>query len=140
MTPLERITERVNRHGDVNDGATPRPLLTLEEFFEGNYVVGSICVNCTPTPTPREMHELLKRIRSRPDVANVRVEVSMFDMPEWPFSETVWVITSAEAQEVKAWFDESIAPDECWAGWTDGVVFEPLAVPAGMQAVACWWD
>jgi hypothetical protein len=36
MTPLERITERVNRNGDVDNAATPRPLLTLEEFFEGN--------------------------------------------------------------------------------------------------------
>ncbi len=38
MKPLERITQRVNRHGDVNDPATPRPLLTLAEFFEGNDV------------------------------------------------------------------------------------------------------
>jgi len=45
MTPLERITERVNRHGDVNDASTPRPLLTLAEFFEGNDVVGSIGCN-----------------------------------------------------------------------------------------------
>src|SRR5215475_10089248 len=42
MTPLERITERVTRHGDVNEPTTPRPLLTLAEFFEGNEV---ICCN-----------------------------------------------------------------------------------------------
>src|SRR5437879_4842420 len=62
MTPLIRITERVNRNGDVNDPATLRPMLTLEEFFEGNDVVGSMCANCTPTPTPREVYETLRRI------------------------------------------------------------------------------
>lgn len=32
---LERITQRVHRLGDPNDLETPRPLLTLEEFFHG---------------------------------------------------------------------------------------------------------
>lgn len=41
MTPLERVTRRVSANGDVNDLATPRPLLTLEEFFEGNDASGS---------------------------------------------------------------------------------------------------
>ena len=52
----------------------------------------------------------------------------------------VWVMTSAEPAEVKSWFEESIAPDECWAGWTDGVSFEPLDVEVGKQPIACWWD
>jgi hypothetical protein len=140
MTPIERITERVNRNGDVDDPDTPRPLLTLEEFFEGNEVVGSICCNCTPTPEPSEMYAVLKQIRQRPDVADVRVQITMFDDPDWPFSDTVWVVTSAAAEEVKSWFAESIAPNETWAGWTDDVAFEPLPIPAGMQPVACWWD
>ena len=61
MTPLERITQRVNRNGDVNDPKTPRPLLTLAEFFEGNHVVGSIGCNLMPTPQPAEFHEMLRR-------------------------------------------------------------------------------
>ena len=140
MTPLDRITERVNRNGDVDDAATPRPLLTLEEFFEGNALTGSICCNCTPTPEPSKMYDLLKRIRLRPDVADVRVQITMFDDPDWPFSDTIWVVTSANADEVKSWFEELIRPDETWEDWTEGVAFEPLLVPAGMQPVACWWD
>jgi hypothetical protein len=140
MTPLERITEHVNRHGDVNAAATPRPLLTLAEFFEGNDVVGSIACNLIPTPTPTEFYELLKRIAARPNVADVRVQVTMFDAPEWPFSDTVWIITSAKPEEVAEWFDEAVRPDHCWAGWPEGVAMESCPVPPGMKPVGWWWD
>ncbi len=140
MTPLERITERVRRNGDVDDAATPRPLLTLAEFFEGNEVTGSMGCNLTPTPTPSEMYSILQRIAARPDVADVRVQVTMFDDPEWPFSDTVWVMTSASPEAVSEWFEEDVRPDECWQGWTDGVSFEPYSVPKGKHPVACWWD
>jgi hypothetical protein len=140
MTPLERITERVTQHGDVNEPTTPRPLLTLAEFFEGNEVIGSIGCNLTPMPELSEFYEMLRRIAARPEVADVRVQITMFDDPDWPFSDTVWVITNAAPEQVTEWFDEAMRPDECWSGWTDGMKFEPCSVPAGMQPVACWWD
>ncbi len=140
MTPLERITKRVNRDGDVNDASTRRPLLTLEEVFAGNEIDGSIWCNCSPPASPAEAFAVLKRIRSRPDVADVRVEVTMFDSPEWPFSEMVWVITKASGEQVKSWFPEAVAPDEAWVGWRGGVAYEPMTIPPGMQPVGCWWD
>jgi hypothetical protein len=141
MTPLERITERVNREGDVNDASTPRPLLTLEEFFDGNDVVGCIGPNLTPVAEPSDFCDSLKDIANRENVADVRVQITEFDDPEsWPFSDVVWVITNAEPEEVKSWFDEGLRPDECWSGWTTGILFEPCLVPPGMKPVACWWD
>ena len=140
MKPLDRITERVNRHGDVNDPATMRPLLTLAEFFDGNETAGSIGCNLSPMPTPSEFHALLSRIAAQPDVAEVRVQITTFDDPEWPFSDTIWVITSANPATVATWFKENVRPDECWSGWTEGTVFEPCPVPPGMSPVACWWD
>ena len=62
MSPLERIRERVGRHGDVNDPETRRPLLTLEEFFEGNDSWGSIWCNLEATPGPAEIFEILAAI------------------------------------------------------------------------------
>ena len=140
MTPLERVTERVHRNGNVDDPATRRPLLTLEEFFEGNDVVGSICCNCPSQPAPRRVYEVLRRVRARPDVGDVRVAITMFDDPAWPFSDTVWVITKAKPAEVMTWFDEDLAPTECSAGFPDGIEFEHVDVAPGMQPVACWWD
>jgi hypothetical protein len=141
MTPHQRIADRVNRHGDVNDPATIRPLLTLPEFFEGNDDFGSIGCNLSPPPGPARFYQILNDISARSDVADVRVQISMFDDPElWPFSDTVWIITNAAPRTVAEWFDAEIRPDDCSAGWTDGVSFEPVPVPDGMQAVACWWD
>jgi hypothetical protein len=140
MTPLDRITERVTRHGDVNDPTTPRPLLTLAEFFEGNETVGSIGCNLVPTPTPAQFYELFKHIAARVDVAAVRVQVSMFDDPEWPFSDVVWIITSASPQAVVEWFEDAVRPDDCAVGWPERVAMEPCPIPAGMQPVACVWD
>jgi hypothetical protein len=61
-------------------------------------------------------------------VADVYVQVAVFDEPEWPFSETVWVLTTADADDVKSWFEEYMAPDECREGW-DGTERERVEVP-----------
>jgi hypothetical protein len=140
MTPLERITERVSRHGDVNLRETIRPILTLNEFFDGNNAQGTIGCNLDPPPSPAQFHALLKAIAARPGVADVRIVVTLFDDPSWPFSDTVWVVTSAAPDEVKGWFDETVRPTECWEGWYDDRPTEPYTVPAGMRIVTCQWD
>ena len=139
MLAIHRITARVNRNGDVNDAGTPRPLLSLEEFFDGNQSAGSMCVNCTPTPDAATVYRVLKEIRARKDVGDVLVQVTMFDDPEWPYSDTVWVLTTADADDVESWFDEYMAPDECSEGWDD-TEREEIDVPAAFKPVCCWWD
>lgn len=139
-TALARITERVSRNGDVNDFLTIRPLLTLEEFFEGNDVVGSICCNLPTAPEPAEVFQFLKDIRSRPNVTDVRIEITTFDDPEWPFSDCLWIITSADTDEVQSWFGDDFAPDDVFSGWLDDREYEPVDVPEGMKPVGCWYD
>jgi hypothetical protein len=140
MSPLQRISERVNRLGSPDSVETPRPLLTLEEFFEGNECVGSIGCNLPDTPTPQQMYLVLKAIRARPDVQDVRVQVTAFDDPDWPFSDTVHIMTSASAEEVVSWFEEDLAPSDVWDGFQQGQTYEPYSVPVGSTVVTCWWD
>ena len=139
MTPLERITERANRLGHPDSEETPRPLLTLDEFFAGNSVVGSIGCNLYPAPAPSEFYAALQAIAQRPEVSDVRVQITAFDDLDWPFSDTVYVMTSASPEEVSSWFPEQIAPDETWSGFVDQA-YEPYAVPAGTEPVGVWWD
>lgn len=139
MTPLDRITERVNRLGHPDEPDTPRPLLTVDEFFDGNAEVGSIGCNLDSAPTPDEFHALFRTIAQRQDVLDIRVQITAFDVPEWPFSDTVYIMTSAAPDEVATWFPEHLKPDETWMGFGDQS-FERYQIPDGVQPVACWWD
>ncbi|MEZ4223538.1 MAG: hypothetical protein R3B13_21500 [Polyangiaceae bacterium] len=140
MTPLERVTERVTRNGHPDEEGTPRPLLTLSEFFDGNDVDGSIGCNLNPMPTPSQMRAVLERILGRPDVADVLIQVSMFDDPQWPFSDTIWVITNASPDDLQGWFPEQFKPDEVWEGWQDGTLYEPYVVPQGTRPLGVFFD
>ncbi|NNS80061.1 hypothetical protein HL544_02550 [Escherichia coli] len=84
-------------------------------------------------------HHFLK-IRERNNVSDVLVEITMFDDPDWPFSESILVITTASPEEVQSWFVEEIAPDECWEGWSEDTEHGWVEVPVGMHPVTCWWD
>lgn len=139
MTPLERITQRVTRLGHPDEPGTPTPLVTLDEFFDGNSEVGSIGCNLDSAPAPARFYELLLEIARRPEVKDVRVQITAFDAPEWPFSDTVYVMTSATPEEVALWFPDDLKPDETWEGFVDQP-FEPYEVPVGCKPVACWWD
>lgn len=120
----------------------PAPLLSLEEFFEGNDQTGSIGCNLDAEPEPQEFHELLASIRSKSEVRDVRIQITCVDDPglEWPFSDTVWIITTAGPDVVRDWFPERLAPDECWEGWVARAKYEACEVPEGYRAVAAWYD
>ncbi len=140
MTPLERITERVSRSGHPDDPTTPRPLLTISEFFEGNETVGSIGCNLPGEPAPSLIREILENIASKPEVKDVRIRISYFDDPDWPFADTVFVMTTAKPEVVADWFPEHLAPDETWEGFHQDETYEPYTAPEGCKPVACWWD
>ena len=141
MDALQRITERVYRNGDPNEVATPRPLLTIEEFFEGNTDAGSIGCNIYPEPpAPEQFYAFFQRIAARADVKDIRVRVTDVNEGEWPFADTVYVMTSASPNEVMSWFDDAMKPDETWEGFRADEAYEPYVVPQGVRAVACWWD
>jgi hypothetical protein len=139
MTPLERISERVSRNGNPEDPETPRPLLSINEFFDGNSIVGSIGCNLEYCPAPSEFYELLTTIAQRPEVKDIRVQVTAFDVPEWPFSDTIYIMTSAPPDDVAGWFPDELKPDEIAAGFIDQP-YEEYEVPAGVQPICCWWD
>lgn len=142
MTPLQRVTERLMRNGDPEERSVPTPLLTLEEFFDGNDAVGSIGCNLPTVPEPRELYGLLAEIRAKPEVSDVRVQITCVDDPgnDWPFSDTLWIITAAAPDTVAAWFPDHLAPDEVWEGWSPRRKFEDCPVRDGHRAIAVWYD
>ncbi|WP_272455626.1 hypothetical protein, partial [Escherichia coli] len=96
--------------------------------------------NVIPEQSPQAIYHHFLKIRERNNVSDVLVEITMFDDPDWPFSESILVITTASPEEVQSWFVEEIAPDECWEGWSEDTEHGWVEVPVGMHPVTCWWD
>jgi hypothetical protein len=136
----EALRDRVNRNGTLDDLKVPRPLLTLEEFFEGNDDYGSIGCNLRGSVQPYEFYEVFKKLRARVEVSQVRVQITSWDDPAfWPFSDRVWVITSLARQDIQQCLGKRLHGDAIRVGWPEYPI-EKLEVPTGMRPLGVWWD
>ena len=126
--------------------ATPRPLpvVSLEDFFEGNDDEGSIGVNLSPHPGLPKFFQVLARIRDRRDVQDVLVEiweVDESDADAWPFSERVYVLTrESDGEKVLEWFAELSPDGGIESGYAAGT---PAAAPPLRKSYLVWsvsWD
>lgn len=133
----QRLLDRI---GNINDFSLPRPLVTLEEFFEGNEDYGSIGYNFYPDqPAPSEFWQFFAKIRDREDVVTVLIQVSDQEDPDgWPSTDTVWVVTSASADDVNTWLGDRFQSDELIIGIPDHV--EHIEIPDGFEAIGVWYD
>ena len=65
----------------------------------------------------------------------------MHDDPDaWPFSDTVWVVTSAAVDTVRSWMPERLAPDDVLDGFPKDRAIEGCPLPSGMRAAGLWYD
>lgn len=114
--------------------------MTLEQFFDGNDDLGSIGCNLTKHPGIQFFFNTLRSIRDRQDVHDVVIEIYEVEEEDdsmWPFSERVFVITSAAQHDIDSWFVD-LQPSEIETGLSlppDG----PSA-PHGCDVFAAWWD
>src|SRR5215813_12795576 len=136
-----QLIERITALG-VPSPDRPLPLVTLEEFFEGNDDYGSIGCNLTPMLGPGFFFEILRRIRSFPNVRNVLVEVTDVEPEDsiaWPFSDRVYVLTDAHQDEVAQWA-APIKPDAIEEGFSNEK--HRCAPPniSGFKCYSLWWD
>ena len=120
------------------------PLVTAAEFFDGNADDGSIAANLIEHPGVARFAELAAVISARPDVQAVLVGITDLmteDESSWPYSDTLYVITSAPPAAVREWLAE-LQPDEVEAGFTgngEAVRGAPVLAP-NMAPVRVWWD
>lgn len=125
------------------------PVVGLEEFFDGNEDKYSIAPNEVGYGHPglAEFHKVLSEIRRRPDVQDVLVAIH--ECPEadepadadiWPSAESVYVLTSATVDDLRAW-TAPLKPTNVGEGWSGGE--RPPAAPKpkrGNKALFLIWD
>jgi len=130
---VEKITSQNLRPGEV--------VVTLEDFFAGNNDRGSIGCNLgNAQPAISEFYSTLCDIRSKPSVQDVLVRICEYDNPSaWPYGDTVYVITSANIEEVRQWV-APLKPDEVYAEWMYGPPPKAPSLASGMNPYSIWWD
>ncbi len=117
------------------------PLVCLEDFFDGNDDFGSIGCNLPDEvhPGPIGFYSVLKSIQERSDVQHVLVEIYETSNGNWPYSERIYVLTSADQDSVEKWL-ASLRPDAVdehlpWYGLS-----KVLSVHSDIKIYAAWWD
>jgi len=140
MNTKEQLIAIINRNGDVNNPDTPRPLVSLEEFFEGNDDLDSIAAKIESLPGIQEFYSILKRIRGRTSVQDVLVEIAQHEHEsKWPQSDTVYILSSAPMTVIEQWAIP-LGPDDIFTGWPVEWATEKKALAPGMEVYGLWWN
>lgn len=137
MDPRTRLLERI---GDINNFDLPRPVVTLEEFFEGNNDPASIGYNLPEPCSPQEFYAFFRKLRAHLNISDVLVEVKDLEESDgWPSTDTIWFVTSLSQSALAKLFEERVRPDE-WRNYPPDYPIEVIRSPAGTHAIAAWYD
>jgi hypothetical protein len=125
------------------------PLITLEEFFEGNRDEGSIGCNLWTHPGIDTFYRILREVRAREDVQDVLVGITDLNefatpeetdqMAEWPFSDVLYIVTSAPVAVVEPLL-AALEPDEVFPQEETPYERDFPALKEGYQVLVAWWD
>ena len=148
MTPRGRLLTKIFEQGFRTPDwrhTQPRPVVTLEDFFEGNPRPQSIAPNLDGKPGLAFFYEYLKALRSRDDVMDVLVDI--YDLSDiaseepdgWPDAQNVHLLTSAPELVVQQWAEE-LHSDGAVEGWPYGASPAASAAPEGFKWWAVTWD
>jgi hypothetical protein len=139
MTDREKLIAKIMRQNP--EGELREIVVSLEDFFTGNDDRGSIGPNLGEKQLPiAEFYRRLREIRSKPNVQDVLVRIYEYDDPtSWPYTDTVYIISSAPLEEVKKWVSP-LLPDEVNSEWMYGKPPAAPEVKSGMIPYSVWWD
>ncbi|MFT6747354.1 MAG: hypothetical protein ACJAZ2_001705 [Glaciecola sp.] len=119
-------------------------VVTLDAFFQGNFDDASFAPNIDNNHTGiQEIYKRLQEIRAKNEVSDIFVEITdvMFENEKslgdkWPFSWTIYIVTSADDSTVLNW-TKSLEPEN-----TVGAEPIPDSIQVGknQRVVTIWWD
>lgn len=136
----QQLLDKIQKQQTEDDAA---PIVSLDDFFLGNEDYGSIGCNLNCAISPQAFYETLKSIRSRSDVQEIWIEITDSNQEDsdslmWPFSDQIYLVTSASRQEVADW-TAFLQPDEVDTnhinrrlGWVTN--------ESDMKIYRVWWD
>ena len=138
MDEKEKLVEKIKKIG----WETGEVVVSLEDFFEGNpEEFCNISVNVYPDcPTTENFYKTMLSIRNMENVQDVLIRIVDIDEPDWPTSDTVYIITHLTIEKIKE-RTKTLEPDSIDYGW--GEEKTPINSPKlekNMNIIALWWD
>lgn len=93
--------------------AKTAPIVSLEDFFEGNKDEGSIGCNLLEHPGIETFYNVLLKIREQENVQDVFIEIMDKEGDEdyWAFLKRLYILTSVDQETVEKWVSE-LEPSE----------------------------
>ena len=136
-TLLEKIRDQTltSRHD--------RPVVTIEEFFDGNTDESSIGGALAPHPGIAAFRERLVALRARNDVKAVLIAITEDRGDDlWPRTDTVYALTAATEESI---FDDlaMLGPDSVKEHDPNVLPFALARLPmpeAWYRVLTIWWD
>ena len=139
MSAREKLIEKIYQQGDPGSPDIPNPVVSLDDFFQGNDDVGSIGCNLDSHPGIDTFYQVLRSVRARESVQDVLVRINAVE-DMWPFSDVVYVISSSPLEQIREWL-KPLQPDEVEDGlyWDQKLATDVELLP-GMRIMYAWWD
>src|SRR5262249_50724473 len=108
---------------------------------DGNDDLGSIGCNLVEHPGVDRFYSVFRGIKVCPEVQDVVVAITdlMEEDEAWPFSDTVFVLTSADPAIVESWVAPLDPSEVAAAAFGERPRGLPELAP-GMTVVCVWWD
>lgn len=115
-------------------------VLSIEEFFEKNESIGSIGPNIFPDPpSPSDFYKILKEIKRMDTTQDVLIRICDIDDEEWPFSETIYILSSLSADYIEE-IVKKLRPDEVSTGWLNQKPINAPELETNIKVISLWWD
>lgn len=138
-TMRKKLEEKIYAQG-YPDTKIP-PIVSLEDFFEGNSDDSSIGCNLLEHPGIKTFYDVLQNIRNKENVQDVFIEIMELEENDenWAFSERIYILTNAKKEEVEKWV-EILKPSEVDEGYAFGKPPTAPKLHSGYKVYSVWWD
>lgn len=141
MQKREHLLDNIKFLIEENDGELP--LISLDDFFEGNHDEGSLGIEQNG-PSIDQVYKKLKQIEKLPNVCSVLVEIhddwemSLNNAEVWPAAQNVYVYTMAQLRVIRQWTVG--LPCHIYEGWIESMPLAAPSVPPGYLVYTLHWS
>ncbi|MFK3789710.1 MULTISPECIES: hypothetical protein [Pseudomonas] len=144
MNHREKLLERLQVLDELDEEHLP--LVTLDEYFQGNDQEQSIAPNQWEfgRPSIARIHAHFKALEQRPDVQGVYVGLHQewgeaLESDDWPAAENIHIYSSAPLAVAEQWL-EGLEADGIGEGWPYGKHAGAPEPRAGYHVYTVYWD